>query len=965
MLVFRHLIAVSAGLAITLIYGSSANAQELTSLNKSHSEQEASHLLASSQETEPSVITESQIPIPVIFSPTLKSHLSVLRENKSTSESNIEINSSTILTSDTSVAQRENLDSNSDKTSVVPLVIQTVQDSSKDNVEESVDSNFLVIEVENMTNKETANESEIVTESISSENEATTNESEIITESISSESEETATERELIFQASSPENEATTDESEIITESISSESEETATERELIFQASSPENEATTDESEVVTESISSESEETATERELIFQASSPENEATTDESEIITESISSESEETATERELIFQASSPENEATTNEIEIITESISSESEETAVEEELIFQKPTENEATTSESEIITESTSSESEETAVEEELIFQKPTENEATTNESEIVTESISSENEATTNESEITTESISSESEETAVEEELIFQKPTENETITSESGVVTETTSSENRETNSETQSNSESQPPENQEINLETEVNSKPKPSENQETTPESDSDSQPSENKQPDSQLEVTNIENLNPSPNPLVFPTQADEVQVDKVQPITLKQAIELAQRNNPDLQIAKLTLERANESLREALAAEYPILSTQVDFTRVDSANTELSFARSAAFGNFSGRADTITTTLDARLQLDYDLFTGGRRSAQINAARGQVKLNQLEVERFSEQILFDATDAYYNLQDSDAQVDIEKAAVRDATQTLKDAELLEQAGLGTKFDVLRAQVDLADANQRLTRAIANQRIAKRQLVEVLNLGQQVELTAADAIEVAGSWDISLEETIVRAYKNRAELEQLLVQRDIDDQERRIAIAASRPQVSLFANYNVLGELDDNLAPADGFTLGARLQWNLYDGGAANARAEQETIDNEVAETRFSDQRNQIRLEVETAFFNLQANKDNIQTATIAVQLAQESLRLARLRFQAGVGTQTDVINAQSELTTARGNLLRAIIDYNRALAALQRAVTNLDNQLFDLP
>ena len=61
-------------------------------------------------------------------------------------------------------------------------------------------------------------------------------------------------------------------------------------------------------------------------------------------------------------------------------------------------------------------------------------------------------------------------------------------------------------------------------------------------------------------------------------------------------------------------------------------------------------------------------------------------------------------------------------------------------------------------------------------------------------------------------------------------------------------------------------------------------------------------------------------------------------------------------MAVTLAEESLRLARLRFQAGVGTQTDVIEAQSELTTARGNLLTAIIDYNQSFTQLQRAVTN---------
>jgi outer membrane protein TolC len=91
----------------------------------------------------------------------------------------------------------------------------------------------------------------------------------------------------------------------------------------------------------------------------------------------------------------------------------------------------------------------------------------------------------------------------------------------------------------------------------------------------------------------------------------------------------------------------------------------------------------------------------------------------------------------------------------------------------------------------------------------------------------------------------------------------------------------------------------------------------------------------------------------------------LDVEQAFFDLRANKDNIQRATFALGRAEQSLRLARLRFSAGVGTQADVITQQTELTRSRGSRLRAILDYNRALAAMQRAISNLPNSnLFDL-
>ncbi len=446
---------------------------------------------------------------------------------------------------------------------------------------------------------------------------------------------------------------------------------------------------------------------------------------------------------------------------------------------------------------------------------------------------------------------------------------------------------------------------------------------------------------------------------------ESLNPSPDPLLFPTQSQEVQITNAQPITLQQALELAQRNNRTLEAAKLTLERNQSALQEALAAEFPTLGVTATFSRDESAGQRLRNSASADNPLFTP-SRIISQTFNGALQANYDLFTAGLRPAQIRQAEQQVRLQQLEVERIAEQLRLDVTNSYYAVQEADAQVDIFQDAVRAASQSLRDAQLLEQAGLGTQFDVLQAEVDLASSQQDLTRALSQQRVSRRQIAQLLSVPQTADLAAADPIAVAGQWPLSLEQSIVLAYKNRAELEQQLVQRDIGEQQRRIALASIRPQAGLSASYNVLGILSDDQGPAGGLSLGATLRWNFFDGGAARSRAEQARRNIAIAETRFADQRNQVRLEVEQAFFNLNANAQNIETATIALQRAEESLRLARLRFQAGVGTQTDVLNQQTALTRARFNQLSAILEYNRALAALQRATSNLPNSnLSNLP
>jgi len=149
---------------------------------------------------------------------------------------------------------------------------------------------------------------------------------------------------------------------------------------------------------------------------------------------------------------------------------------------------------------------------------------------------------------------------------------------------------------------------------------------------------------------------------------------------------------------------------------------------------------------------------------------------------------------------------------------------------------------------------------------------------------------------------------------------------------------------------------PQVSFVANYNLLDQFDDGVGLTDGYSVGVRATLNLYDGGAARARASQARANIAIAETRFASQRDQVRFQVEQAFTNQRSNLENVQTANVALEQAREALRLARLRFQAGVGTQTDVINSENDLTQAEGNRITAILDYNRALAELQRAVTS---------
>lgn len=441
--------------------------------------------------------------------------------------------------------------------------------------------------------------------------------------------------------------------------------------------------------------------------------------------------------------------------------------------------------------------------------------------------------------------------------------------------------------------------------------------------------------------------------------LEYLNPDPNPLLIQTDPAEVEIIGTQLLTLEQAIELAYRNNPDLQVAELELQQSREVLNEARAARLPTVSVSGALQGQNTTSTSL--------GPVGGGLGTVTTerlggVIRGQLDVVYNVFSSGRRAASIRAAEESIRLQELELERRREVLRLNTINEYYDLQQTVEEIRISQAFLDEAERNLRDTRLREEVGVGTRFDVLRAEVQTANARQRLVQAQSDRQTAQRTLARRLNLPPSITVNTVP-VAIAGNWPLSLEESIVMAYQFRAELEQQLAQREIGEQQRRIALSEIGPQVDLFANYSGQSTFTDDNGFNDGYQFGARVAWTLFDGGAAAARGRQREIDIAIAEERFEDTRTGIRLEIEQAYYSLQANQQNIQTAELAVEQAREALELAILRFEAGVGTQLDVISAQSELTDAEGQYIRAVLGYNRALAALERSVSNLPERNYE--
>ena len=424
------------------------------------------------------------------------------------------------------------------------------------------------------------------------------------------------------------------------------------------------------------------------------------------------------------------------------------------------------------------------------------------------------------------------------------------------------------------------------------------------------------------------------------------------LVVPTTPSQVRLDITKPVTLAEILELVEKTNSDAIRARIAIDRARAVLQESEAGRSPTVTGTIQYNYTDSAQARLN-----SINNNTPLGKTTNNPLNATIGVDYNIFDSGSKESTVRIAENNLRIAEADLSRIRQNIRLGIVTAYYNLQNTDETIRIQRKAVENSERSLKDTKARERAGVGTKFDVLQAEVQLANSKQDLLNAEAAQLVARRELSRQLNYPSIVEITAADKIAPVPESKLPVEETILLAVRNRAELDIRKLEREVARDRANSSIARIGPQINLFGNFNTASEFTSGGGIGVGYQIGATLNWNLFDGGRADAQVNQFKADQAIAEARFEQDARQARYDVEESYINQQSRLKQIDTATKAVEQAQEALRLARLRLDAGVGTQLEVITAESDLTRADVNRVQAIIGYNQSRANLERAVSGL--------
>ncbi len=421
------------------------------------------------------------------------------------------------------------------------------------------------------------------------------------------------------------------------------------------------------------------------------------------------------------------------------------------------------------------------------------------------------------------------------------------------------------------------------------------------------------------------------------------------------SEEVEPTKEPPLTLPDCIRIALEKNPSNRIASEGVISAKESVGEAGAPYYPELGVQTAYKRWQS-HAFLPSGLSLpghTIPTIVGPTDDWMAGLNAR----YTLFDSGQRQAEYQSALARQGVAEEEKTRIRQDLILSVHQGFYGLAAAMETLDVAGKNLSRTKDHLRLAQERKAAGAVSRADVLRVQVEASNARLELVRAESLVRISKGSLNTIMGLPAEKVLEVDPKTEEIDSPDsIDLLKALDQAVHNRPEIKAAL--KSIEAQQGGVEAAKSAfgPKVRAEGSY---GWRDSNFLPKDEEWLaGITIEWPLFTGYSRKhrlAKAKAEVFKEE------ADARQlllKVKQEVLSAHSRLKETYEAVQTNKVLIQDAEESLRLARERYEVGAGTITDLLDAQTALTRAQATRIEAEWDYHTAQAVFRRGLGLID-------
>ncbi len=417
----------------------------------------------------------------------------------------------------------------------------------------------------------------------------------------------------------------------------------------------------------------------------------------------------------------------------------------------------------------------------------------------------------------------------------------------------------------------------------------------------------------------------------------------------------------PLSLADCLNIALAQNATILKAKNDLEAQYGVVVQTRAVALPQLQATGQFKDTDP----------SAIESFPGTS-TPNQNWTAGVQLVQTIYQGGKLLAAVRAAKVTKEQALAQYQTTLADTLLSVRLAYYDILLAAEQITVNETSVNLLQKELDDQQRRYDAGTVPHFNVLRAKVSVANAKPPLLQAQNNYRITKNNLSNLLgynlprDIWENIPLTLTDSLD-AEPYPINLSDALQQALNRRPELVALRKSEELQRLSITDASSGYKPSVQVFAGYNWFNQqfsiptasqpnpsspgLNEYL---DGWNAGAQVSWDIFDGMLTHGKVVQARALYEKSKTAVDEESRNIELEVRTTYSDFLEAQQVLESQKTVQEEAEESLREANARADAGTGTQLDVLDAENQLTQARSTQVQALHDYDAARARFERAI-----------
>lgn len=411
-----------------------------------------------------------------------------------------------------------------------------------------------------------------------------------------------------------------------------------------------------------------------------------------------------------------------------------------------------------------------------------------------------------------------------------------------------------------------------------------------------------------------------------------------------------IKKGEELNLQRCIEIALRKQPSILAAKNTVDVNRSRVGQAESAYYPQISTDASYSRIKPLTGTQRALTVGASGASTGGATSAFDEYTGSLSVSQLLFDFWKTGTQVDIQKLNVGAAKSNLENTSESVVFNVKQAYYGMLQAERNKDVAEETVRQFQQHLQQAKGFYEVGTAAKYDVTKAEVDLSNAKLSLIKAENALKIARVTLNNAMGVPDAPDYSIEDNLSFK-KYEISFDQALNRAYRNRPDLQSLIFQRKAASQSIELAKKDYYPVLTGNAAYTRQGQ---DFPLQKGWNAGVSLTFPIFSGFLTKNQVAEQKSNLEVVRANEESLKQSILLDVQQGYLNLAQAAESITTAGLTVKQAKENLDIANGRYAAGVGNPIEVTDAEVSLTNAKTSYIQALYDYKIAVAAIEKAV-----------